>query len=339
MYDLEDLVKVSEEREEKPEIVKNQCAVGQAPFSLQGKKRVHLLGLGDVGGTLLTGLKLLGGDSIAYIGICTGNQQTAQRYEVEMNQIAFPWAYDQLPEVKVISKEELFDCEVFVFCASKGVPAVGTTVADVRMVQFAENRKIVAEYAQLARQHAFRGLFAVVSDPVDPLCREAYLKSNENHSGIWDGKGLTTEQIRGYGLGVMNSRAAYFAQKDSRFASFLTEGRVFGPHGEGLVVANSIDHYDDELSKELTELTVCANQQVRALGFKPYIAPALSSGAISLLLTIKGEWHYSSTAVGGIFLGAKNRLTAQGTEVEKLPLPEKLFHRIECAYEGLKRIK
>lgn len=311
----------------------------EAPFSLRRKKRVHLLGLGDVGGTLLTGLKLLGSDTISSIGIFTENEQVAQRYEVEMNQIAYPWAYHQLPEVQVIGKDDLFDCEVFVFCASKGVPGIGEKVADVRMIQFEENRKIVAAYARMARQKQFRGLFAVVSDPVDPLCREAYLVSNENEDGIWDGQGLTSVQVQGYGLGVMNSRAAYFAKRDSRFASFLTEGRVFGPHGDGLVVANSIDHYDDQLSRELTALTVNANREVRALGFKPYMAPALSSGALSLLLTISGQWHYSSTSIDGIFLGAKNRMTAQGIEVEMLPLPEQLFRRIEHAYEELKKIK
>ena len=34
-----------------------------------GKKRIHLLAVGDVGGTLLTALKLLGGDCISAIGI------------------------------------------------------------------------------------------------------------------------------------------------------------------------------------------------------------------------------------------------------------------------------
>lgn len=87
--------------------------------------------------------------------------------------------------------------------------------------------------------------------------------------------------------------------------SFLTEGRAFGPHGNDLVIANSIEHYDDALSKELTELTITANLKTRALGFKPYIAPALSSGTISLLLTLQGKWHYSSNYLGGVYLGAK----------------------------------
>ena len=87
----------------------------------------------------------------------------------------------------------------------------------------------------------------------------------------------------------MNARAAYFAKRDSRFASFLTGGRSFGPHGTGLFIANSIENYNEEISQELTHKTVTANLVMREIGFKPYVAPALSSGALSLLLTLRGE--------------------------------------------------
>jgi len=329
MYYLEDLIKgknkVPYENDQK------------TPFDLTRKKRVHILGLGDVGGTLLTGLKLLGGDAISEIGIYN-NGNTAKRYEYEMNQTAFPWDYDRLPEVEIIERDQLFDCDTFVFCASRSVPAVGSEIDDVRMVQFEANREIVKEYAILARNKKFRGLFAVVSDPVDPLCMAAYLESNKNESGELDYSGLRPGQIQGYGLGVMNSRAAYYAKKESRFESFLTEGRAYGPHGNGLVIANSIGQYDDDLSKELTKLTVEANLRTREIGYKPFIAPALSSGAISLILTLTGEWHYSSTYLGGVFLGARNRMTESGPEMESIPLPEALYHRIKAAYQELEKI-
>jgi hypothetical protein len=329
MFYLEDLAK------NKPD--ETAAKSGIAPFDLNRKKRVHILGLGDVGGTLLTGLVLLGGDAVSAIGICSSGS-AAQRYEYEMNQTAYPWDYDRFPVVEIIGREELFDCDVFVFCASKPVPAIGADITDVRMVQYEANRDIIREYAVMARNKKFRGLFAVVSDPVDPLCRVAWLESNRCESGVIDNKGLKPEQIQGYGLGVMNSRAAYYAKKDPRFRSFLTEGRSFGPHGKDLVIANSIEHYDDELSKELTKLAVDANLRTREIGYKPYIAPALSSGAISLLLTMSGEWHYSSTCMGGVFLGARNRMTEGGVELESLPLPEALFRRIEHAYHELELI-
>ncbi|MGN1231535.1 MAG: lactate dehydrogenase, partial [Anaerotignum sp.] len=218
------------------------------------------------------------------------------------------------------------------------IPPVGSAVQDVRMAQFEANRGIISLFAKKARAAQFAGLFAVVSDPVDPLCKTAFLSSNEGEEGKFDGKGLRPEQVQGYGLGVMNARAAYYAKQDARFSSFLTEGRAFGPHGEDLVIANSISAYDDALSKELSRLAVEANLRTRELGFKPYVAPAISSAALSILLTLRGEWHYSSNFLGGVYMGCKNRTTEYGLEMEALPLPEALFRRIERAYQNLEAI-
>ncbi|MBO5329257.1 MAG: lactate dehydrogenase [Anaerotignum sp.] len=302
------------------------------------RKKVHLLALGDVGSMVLTALKLLGGDCITELGIYDVNEAVCRRWESELNQAAYPWAYDALPEVVILKEEELFDCDVFVFCASKGIPPVGSDIKDVRMAQFEANKELISFFAKKARIAGFKGLFAVVSDPVDPLCKAAFLASNENMEGQFDGKGLLPEQIQGYGLGVMNARAAYYAKQDARFASFLTEGRAYGPHGENLVIANSIEHYDDALSRELTRFAVEANLRTRELGFKPYVAPAISSAAISILLTLRGEWHYSSNFLGGVYMGCKNRTTEYGLEMEALPLPEALFSRIEKAYQSLEAI-
>ena len=71
--------------------------------------------------------------------------------------------------------------------------------------------------------------------------------------------------------------------------------------------------------------------------FKPFIAPAYSSGAISLILTLRGEWHCGSVFLGGIFMGVKNRYTVHGLETEILPLPDALYERIVTAQENLKQ--
>ena len=131
------------------------------------------------------------------------------------------------------------------------------------MAQYGLNRELVSIYARMARDRRYRGLFCVVSDPVDPLCRAVLRES-----------GLSPAQVRGFGLGVMHARD-------------LTEGRAFGPHGEDLVLANSVAHYDDALSRELTEKVAHANLEMRKLGFKPYVAPAFSSGALSLLALLR----------------------------------------------------
>ena len=304
----------------------------------EGKKRVHVLAIGDVGSMLLTGLHLLGGDVISSIGICDISDQVTARWEFEENQIAYPWDYDALPEVDIVKPEQLFDCDVFVFVASKGIPPVGSGIKDVRMYQFENNSKIIGHYAKMAREKNFKGLFCAVSDPVDPLAKTAFLESNKNENGELDYMGLLPEQIQGFGLGVMNARAAYYAKRDARFTQFLTEGRSFGPHGQDLVVADSIENYNDELSKELTQLTVTANLHMRAIGYKPFVAPAFSSGAISILMCLRGQWHCGSVFLGGIYMGVKNRYTANGLEAEILPLPDALYDRIVFAEENLKAI-
>ena len=108
-----------------------------------GKKRVNLLAVGDVGSTLLTALKLLGGDVIDSIGICDLSDQITARWEFEMGQISLPWDYYSFPNVEVIKPEQLFDCDMFVFVASKGIPPVGSQVKDVGMYQFENNSMLV----------------------------------------------------------------------------------------------------------------------------------------------------------------------------------------------------
>lgn len=306
--------------------------------SLPQKWKVNIFGLGDVGGTLTTGLRLLGGDSISEIGIYDRSENRKTRWVLETNQILSAFEGRYYPRVRGITLEELFDCDMFVFCASVGVPPVGEKVKDVRMVQFEGNSKLLSTYANIARKCEFKGVFAVVSDPVDLLCKSVLIHSNTNENGMIDYRGLAPEQIRGYGLGVMHARAAYYAGLNAHTSHYLREGRAYGPHGKGLIIADSIENYNDDISMYLTKKAREANLEVRAAGFKPYIAPALSSGSLSLLATIRGEWHYSTTHMGGIFMGAKNRLVSSGVEIERVNLPESLFNRLEKTYKDLENI-
>jgi len=302
------------------------------------RKQVNLLAVGDVGGTMLTALKLLGGDCIETIGICDLNGKTVQRWVAEMGQIAAPWDYDAFPNVVAVGPERLFSCDAFVFIATKSIPAVGQEQGDVRMAQFAANRSIVEHYAKQARAVGYRGMFIVMSDPVDPLCKAAWLASNQDGSGNYDGLGLLPEQIQGFGLGVMNARAAYFAKQKRDYRLFLSEGRSFGPHGRGLVIANSISRYDDAASRALTTEVIEANLRIRELGFKPYVAPAISSGALQLLLLLRGGWHCSSVYLGGVWFGCRNRFTPAGVETEALAMPDPLFSRLKETEQLLREI-
>lgn len=303
-------------------------AVPLEPSPLPPRKvRLHIVALGDVGATMLIGLRLLGGDVITSCGIYDLNRKNLERLEMEINQIQYPDGEGDLPAVEIITEDRVFDCDVFVFCATKGIPPVGSD-GDVRMAQFAANRGLAVYFAEMAARACFKGLVCIVSDPVDPLCK-AFLQVS----------GLRASQIQGFGLGVMNGRARYYACKDGRFASYLAEGRVYGPHGEDLVVANSLVQYDDSLSRDLTTLVVRANIAVRNLGYKPFIAPAFSSAAISIIFALRGSWHYGSIWLGscseGAFLGVRNRFYNGRVEYEDVPVPPALYKRIKKAYLNL----
>lgn len=296
------------------------------------KWRVNVLGLGDVGGTLLTGLRLMGHGTIGEIGLFDLDANRRRRWALELGQILDPNVEDY-PVIKEIEMDDLFDCDMFVFCASRSVPAVGADVKDVRMIQYESNSQIIEPYARMAREKGFKGIFAVVSDPVDQLCYRVYHSSNVDVEGNFDQKGLKPEQVRGYGLGVMFARASYYAQVHSMEFS---GGRAFGPHGKELIVVNNPSAYNEEASSKLTQLTVEANLEVRQAGYKPFIAPALSSGALSLINTMKGQWHDSAVMLNGVYIGCRNKLSTQGVQLERQEVDPKILEKIDQVVKVLK---
>ncbi len=296
--------------------------------------RINVIALGDVGSTLLIGLRLLGSNMT--IGIYDRTPEKMKRWEHELGQIRRPFHEKSFPSVEVVDKENLFDCDMVVFCASKGIPPVGSENIDVRMVQFEGNREILGEHARAAREKGFKGIFAVVSDPVDLLCRGLYLDSNTDDEGNLDYMGLAPNQIIGYGLGVMNARACFHAERNPGFEHYFSEGQVFGPHGKGLIVADSMINYNEEKSLFLTEKTLNSNLDIRGFGFKPYVAPSLSSGALSLIATIENEYFYGSSMMGEVFMGAKMRLTKNGLEIPYYSLDPMLQNRLEKTYNELR---
>lgn len=309
----------------------------------KGKWRINIVGLGDIGSNLLVGLKLLGGDYISEIGVYSVKQNVMKRYEMELNQV---YSIDEdspmhsgRPVVKTVEKENIMDCDMFIFCASSKVPPVGAEIGDVRAIQYDANREILTKYVKKTRDVKFKGIFAIVSDPVEMLCKAAYEISNVDANGNWDYNGMLPEQIQGFGLGVMYSRALYYANLDPTIKDFKRNGRAYGMHGSGLVICDDIHEYNEEKSVELTNKTVDANLMVRELGFKPYIAPALSSGAISIISRISGKFNYSSVYIDGAYLGIKNRVGNSGIEIERIPMVDALFNKIKDTHTMLKNIK
>ncbi|WP_409228774.1 lactate/malate family dehydrogenase [Gudongella sp. SC589] len=296
--------------------------------------RINVIALGDVGSTLLIGLRLLGSNMT--IGIYDRTPEKVKRWEHELGQIRRPYHEKSFPAVEAVDEEDLFNCDMVVFCASRGIPPVGSENIDVRMVQFEGNREILMKHARAAREKEFKGIFAVVSDPVDLLCRGLYLDSNTDVNGNLDYRGLAPNQIIGYGLGVMNARACFHAEKNPLLEHYFKEGQVFGPHGKGLIVADSMINYNEENSLFLTEKTLNSNLEIRGFGFKPFVAPSLSSGALSLIATIENEYFYGSSMMGEVFMGAKMRLTKNGLDIPSYSLHPMLENRLEKTYNQLR---
>ena len=297
---------------------------------VQKKKKLTLLGLGDVGSMLSIGLKLLGGDVIESLGIFDISEAQKSRWEMELNQIAIN------PKLKImgIDSDSLFSGDMFIFCASKGVPKIGEEGKDVRMIQFEENSKLIAHYAKQARDAQYKGIFAVVSDPVDLLCKQAFESSNrDDATGIMDYMGLLPEQVIGFGLGVMDGRAQYYSDKLS--LNYAESGRVFGPHGEALVVSDDILSEDQDAALRLTKCVVEANLEMRALGYKPFVAPAMSSGAISIVNLLAGKDHYSANYLRGVYWRSRNRHRSYGVDIERLSISKALMVRLESTYKRL----
>lgn len=294
--------------------------------------RVTLVGLGDVGGTVLTGLKLLGKE-IEEVAVYDPNQAQCARYEMELNQV-LSLDGSPMPRVTICPEEALFQCDLFAFTASRGVPGLESGVKDVRMAQFEANRQMLDHYAKLARQANFTGLFCQISDPVDLLSRAVFLASSRDETGEYDFAGLLPEQIQGFGLGVMAARAAYYARQEG---VDFSQGRAYGPHGQDLVIANHGGAaYDPVLSETLTRQTREANLRVRELGFKPYIAPGLSSAALSLLQLLRGEDHYGAVPLAGTYFGCRSRYTPQGLALVREEICPALLARLETTYQRLR---
>ncbi|MDO4568707.1 MAG: lactate dehydrogenase, partial [Clostridia bacterium] len=256
------------------------------------------------------------------------------RYEAELNQILSPDGRE-LPEVRAVDERAAFDCDALLFTASAGVPPASQTCGDVRMAQFDANRRILRAYGALARETGFSGLFAQIADPVDRLSRALFLDSNTAADGKLDFNGLLPEQVRGYGLGVMRARALYAASSRGAAAPRL---RAYGPHGRGLVIANDpCERYDNALSLSLTQDAVNANLRVRELGYKPYIAPGISSACAGVLRTLRGEWHDAAVPMGGAYFGCTARVTPRGGEVLREPLHPELMARLCAEFSALAR--
>ncbi len=277
----------------------------QEIMNLSKPYTASLMGLGDVGGTLLMGLRLLGKDTLSHIKIYDRDEKKRRRYFLEINEISDG---DVMPTILEADLTSIFQTDVFIFTVSAYVPPIDTTLQDVRLVQYEKNKRILLDYVKQAEVSGFRGYYFIVSDPVDLLCM-ALMK--EGH--------IASHRIRGFGLGVMEARARFIAKENHVYEEDL---RTYGPHGKGLIVINSLSKYSSTISRDLTLQTERENFRIRETGFKPFIAPALSSGSISILKALEGKEHLSTIFNGYVFMGCRTVLKSGFTRPTKVSLKE-----------------
>ncbi len=275
--------------------------------------RIGIIGAGDVGRNLLLGLRLLGKDCLSELSFWEKNPFQAERVLHEVGVIRS--VID--PLVPLYFEEDLSSNDIVVYAASGGVPPLGEEKqADVRLMQFGTNADILTHWVTTLESEGFNGLYFILSDPVDFLCQFAV-----------ESLGVSAERVIGFGQGVMYARAAFYGGE---------QVHIYGPHGAGLWVANDPLHYDPILSQELTKKTRVENIYIREIGFKPFIGPAFSSGALSMLSYIRSETHYASHFLGGIYWGEQYSPKDGYWHIEPIN-DDRLFTDILKTYERCER--
>ena len=125
------------------------------------------------------------------------------------------------------------------------------------------------------------------------------------------------------------------AQFDEQFNAFLAQ---YGYTQESEEIADQMAELKESFINQMVEERVI-DQKVRELGFKPYIAPGLSSACVSVLQALRGQFHYGTVPIGGVCFGCRSRYTPYGLELERLPLAAQLRQRIAVSYADLKEME
>lgn len=308
-------------------LYENESTTPNELVSRQEPPRVHLIGLGDVGAHCALGLRLLGENALS-LGLYSRKPEDAEALAMELSHIRTADPQAPYPNVTAVEGGELTKCEYLLFAASAGVPEKLEPGQDVRMMQYEKNKEILKTYLEKIREEKFCGILLILSDPVDALCNFA-AKELEGF--------LPRERILGLGLGVMYARAYAYATEIA--PEFAAEGAAYGPHGEGLWIANSVSHYDDDKSAQLTKLTKEANLAIRALGAKPYYGPALSSGALSVLSLLRGKWFHGAAPLSDVYFGSRIRVVDGVLYASYRTVPARLENRLMETLEKLREVK
>lgn len=200
------------------DLVKETLSLRKCPVTPGTKARVNIVVLGDVSTTMLTGLKLLGSDVIESIGICDIRKENTARLEMEMNQIGYPFEGTRASVRGGGAGRRALAGDVLIFCASRGIPPAepGSNV-DVRMAQLELTTGISSGITpDWHEMPGIRGWYAWSAIQWTTCARRSWMNPGWSHGRFRDTVLESCTKERNTTL-----------SKDSRFASYLTEGRAF----------------------------------------------------------------------------------------------------------------
>jgi hypothetical protein len=311
---------------------------------------IGILGLGRIGFEAAKSLLLSSylmrdgglGFDIGSLNVFDG-RRSKEAYFMELRHIADP----SLREINQCSRVEevLQHSDIVLFIASDAVPPLSIVdegQGDVRLLQFDYNHNTLKEVVEAAKKVDFSGQLIVVSDPPEHL--STAVNSAAMHRVSVEGN--PDETIGNHQLpalaGRLNwARALHIIRNtrdDNLVRRFLMEGAVFGAHGPGALVADSVHTYDRDVSRELSHELGRINYAVRKAGKLPYDAPGVNL-AINVLEMLNGEKVPISLNFGGTTVGVYGRFDRRLGCHEAVPFFDADRRLVEDVVESLYSIR
>lgn len=287
----------------------------------QSPLQIGILGLGRIGFEAAKTLLVS-----AYLG-----QKTGSDFQMKALNI-----YDdkekkgQIMELKHIANSEgveinqcqnidevLNASDVVLFIASDAVPSLNITSeqqGDVRLMQFEYNLKILKHIVEIAKKVNFTGQLVVVSDPPEHLSTAVNSSIAQRVSVDPNSDEVIGNHQVPAMAGRLNWARALSIVRETRdqelLRKFLTDGMVFGPHGPGIVVADSVTEFDAVKSEELGKRLGSINYEVRKAGKLPFDAPGINLG-LGIGELLRGETVPVSLNINGVTTGVSGRFDRQ----------------------------
>lgn len=300
-------------------------------------KKIIIIGAGHVGAAVAHSLVVRGlGDEI---GVLDLNEKKAYGEVLDL-QHALPYTANSAQQLFVADYEDTKDADIIVF-ALHSEKAVYNDSTD-RLSLLAENAKEAKAVAKSAHAAGFKGVYIVISNPVDIITRIV-----QEHSG------LPVNQVLGTGTLLETSRLKSILSQKLDVNPKVVDGFAIGEHGFSAFGAWSTVTVEGKSVKEVyPELDFDQlDQEIRDSAYEVFFARngvtsyGIANVAVRLVEAIVEDQHVA-LAVGtyvngeyglkGIYIGTPAVIGKNGVEkVLELPLTKKELEKLNNSYQIL----